>query len=146
MPAGEVCALVMIDLDYFKGINDTFGHDVGDRYLQSFSAVMNDMPAEHCLTARRSGDEFCMMIFGCVDRDDIAGYLETFYAKLAQNQIVLSDTETRTISASSGFAWTGDAASDITELLGRADEALYEVKRDTKGVYGEYGGASSLPD
>lgn len=146
MPAGEVCALVMIDLDYFKGINDTFGHDVGDRYLQSFSAVMNDMPAEHCLTARRSGDEFCMMIFGCVDRDDIAGYLETFYAKLAQNQIVLSDTETRTISASSGFAWTGDAASDITELLGRADEALYEVKRDTKGVYGEYRGASSLPD
>lgn len=141
MPEGDVCALVMIDLDYFKGINDTFGHDVGDRYLQSFSAVMNAMPAEHFLTARRSGDEFCMMVYGCANRDEIAGYLDTFYEKIAQNQVELSDTETRTISASAGFAWTNDFGSDIAELLSRADEALYVVKRDTKGVYGEYGRA-----
>lgn len=141
MPEGDVCALVMIDLDYFKGINDTFGHDVGDRYLQSFSAVMNAMPAEHFLTARRSGDEFCMMVYGCANRDEIAGYLDAFYEKIAQNQVELSDTETRTISASAGFAWTNDFGSDIAELLSRADEALYVVKRDTKGVYGEYGRA-----
>ena len=59
MPEGEVAAAVMLDLDYFKGINDTYGHDIGDRYLQSFSAVMDSMPDEHFLTARRSGDEFC---------------------------------------------------------------------------------------
>lgn len=138
MPEGDVCALVMIDLDYFKGINDTFGHDVGDRYLQSFSAVMDAMPAEHFLTARRSGDEFCMMVYSCADRDEIVGYLDAFYEKIAQNQVELSDTETRTISASAGFAWTNDFGSDIAELLSRADEALYVVKRDSKGVYGEY--------
>ena len=141
MPDGEVCALVMIDLDYFKGINDTFGHDAGDRYLQSFSKVMSAMPADHFLTARRSGDEFCMMVYGCQSREEIEGQMDAFYEKIRQNQIALSDTETRTISASSGFAWTGDAGSDIAELLGRADEALYVVKRDTKGVYGGYGGA-----
>lgn len=140
LEAGEVCAIVMLDLDYFKGINDTFGHDVGDRYLQSFAAVMSSMPREHFLTARRSGDEFCMMIFACQGRDEIVSCLNEFYGKLGENQIELSATETRAISASAGFAWTANDNSAISELLARADEALYEVKRDTKGTYGEYAG------
>ncbi len=140
MPKGDVCALVMIDLDYFKSINDTFGHDVGDRYLQGFSAVMGAMPAGHCLAARRSGDEFCMMVFGCGSKEEITGYLDAFYERLAQDRIVLSETEARTVSASAGYAWTDDAGARIADLLSRADEALYEVKRDIKGIYGEYRG------
>lgn len=142
--AGEVCAVVMLDLDFFKGINDTFGHDVGDRYLQSFSAVMSSMPLEHFLAARRSGDEFCMMIFNCQSRDEIVNCMNEFFEKLGENQVVLSDTETRTISASAGFAWTGDAKASVSELLSQADEALYEVKRDTKGTFGEYAGQKIL--
>lgn len=138
MPDGEVCAVVMMDLDYFKGINDTFGHDAGDRYLQGFASVMSAMSTAHFLTARRSGDEFCMMIHGCRDHGEIVGHLTEFYAKLAQNPVALSDTESRAISASAGYAWTKDAASDITKLLSCADEALYAVKRDTKGTFGEY--------
>ena len=141
MPRGNVCSIVMFDLDYFKGINDTFGHDAGDRYLQGFAAVMGDMPAEFFLTARRSGDEFCMMIYGCGSRDEIKGYLDIFYERLTRNQIILSDTESRTVSASAGFSWTGDPGSEIAALLSHADEALYEVKRDKKGIYGEYRGA-----
>lgn len=138
MPEGKVCAVVMLDLDYFKGINDTFGHDVGDRYLQSFAAVMNTMPQEHYLTARRSGDEFCMMIYDCDDRADIVRHLEDFYTALGKNQIALSDTETRIISASAGFSWTADSSEEISVLLSHADEALYEIKKATKGTYGEY--------
>ena len=138
MPEGKVCAAVMLDLDYFKGINDTFGHDVGDRYLQSFAAVMNTMPQEHYLTARRSGDEFCMMIYDCDDRADIVRHLEDFYTALGKNQIALSDTETRIISASAGFSWTADSSEEISVLLSHADEALYEIKKATKGTYGEY--------
>ena len=137
---GEVCAVVMLDLDFFKGINDTFGHDVGDRYLQNFSAVMSAMPTEHFLTARRSGDEFCMMLFGCRNRFEIIRYMNHFYDKLRKNHVPLSETETRVISASAGFAWTSDSNTDISELLSHADEALYEVKRDIKGTYGEYSG------
>lgn len=135
---GEVCAVVMVDLDFFKGINDTYGHDIGDRYLQSFSAVMSNMPTEHFLTARRSGDEFCMMLFGCQDRFEIIRYLNYFYERLGENEVVLSETESRAISASAGFAWTSEADTDISELLSRADEALYKVKRGIKGTYGEY--------
>lgn len=137
---GEVCAVVMLDLDFFKGINDTFGHDVGDRYLQNFSAVMSAMPPEHFLTARRSGDEFCMMLFGCRNRFEIIRYMNHFYDTLRKNHVPLSETESRVISASAGFAWTSDTDTDISELLSHADEALYEVKRDTKGTYGEYTG------
>ena len=138
MPEGEVAAAVMLDLDYFKGINDTYGHDIGDRYLQGFSSVMDSMPDEHFLTARRSGDEFCMMVFGCRDKDEVEKYLDDFYGRLRENQVSLSETERRPISASAGYACTADADTDISALLSDADEALYAVKRDTKGTYGGY--------
>lgn len=138
MASGSACAIVMLDLDCFKEVNDTFGHDVGDKYLQSFSAVMKDMPTDHVLTSRRSGDEFCMMIFECEDREEIVTYLDDFYDKLGKNKVTMSQTETRVISASAGFAWTKDPNADISGLLGQADEALYAVKRDTKGRFGEY--------
>ena len=48
---------------------------------------------------------------------------------------MLSETEARTVSASAGYAWTDDAGARIADLLSRADEALYEVKRDIKGIY-----------
>ncbi len=138
MPQEHICAVVMIDLDHFKSINDTYGHDVGDTYLQSFSAVMQSMPEEHFLTARRSGDEFCMMIFGCKSREEITGYLDKFYETLRSNPIALSPDKNKVISASSGFAWTADPSDSIRQLLSQADEALYEIKRQTKGRYGEY--------
>lgn len=135
----QICAIVMLDLDYFKSINDTYGHDVGDAYLQSFSAVMQSMPQDHFLTARRSGDEFCMIIFGCSSHEEIIGYLDQFYEALKEHPAALGPEETKVISASSGFAWTSDPSGSIHKLLSQADEALYNIKRQTKGCYGEYG-------
>lgn len=141
MDSGKVSAVVMVDLDYFKSINDTYGHDAGDRYLQGISDIMKSMPAEHFLTSRRSGDEFCMLVFGCDSRDEIISYMDSFYDALRENAVTLSDTDTKTISASCGFALTDNSKSDIEELLKHADEALYEVKRGIKGKYTEYGGS-----
>ncbi len=138
MPSCTVCGMVMLDLDYFKTINDTYGHNAGDRYLQEFSAVMKSMPLEHFLTARRSGDEFCMMLFGCKDRDEMIHLLDLFFETVRLRQVPLSESQCKSISVSGGFAWTGDPNESIYELLGHADEALYEVKRETKGTYTEY--------
>lgn len=85
LPEGKVSAVVMLDLDHFKAINDTFGHDAGDRYLQGFSSVMQSLPKEHVLSARRSGDEFCMMIHDCEDKSRIRQYMDLFYGTLKQN-------------------------------------------------------------
>lgn len=138
MPDGKICAIVMIDLDFFKSINDTFGHDIGDRYLQSFSGIMQSMPSEHFVTARRSGDEFCMMIFDCDKKSDITRFLDHFYATLKKHPVVISDTESITISASCGFVCTGYPETELSKLLEQADHALYEMKRDIKGSYLEY--------
>ncbi len=138
IPAGKLCAVVMIDLDYFKSINDTFGHDIGDRYLQHFSATMHSMPQEHFLTARRSGDEFCMMIYDCADKAEIIRYLNMFYEAIGNAPVALSDSQSKIVSASCGYAWTDNRSADISELLSHADEALYEVKKETKGRYAEY--------
>lgn len=138
MISGNLCAIAMLDLDNFKSINDTFGHDAGDQYLQGFSSVLKSMPLEHFLTARRSGDEFCMMIFGCKEKAEITGYLDEFYKVLENHPVQLSADETKPISASCGFACTADPYSSVHELLSHADEALYDIKRETKGQYGEY--------
>lgn len=140
MQPGKTAAVIMLDLDYFKSINDNYGHDIGDRYLQSFADVMKAMPQTRTLSARRSGDEFCMFFYDCDDRAKVIQYLDIFYEMLAQNPVALSDTQTKVISASCGFVITDGAEQSITELLNHADEALYEVKRGTKGRYAEYGG------
>ena len=96
------------------------------------------MPENHFLSARRSGDEFCMLIFDCANRAEITDHLNNFYETLRQNTVALSDTQTKIISTSCVFVLTTDAKSSITELLSRADEALYKVKRSAKGRYVEY--------
>lgn len=148
MTSGKTAAMAMLDLDHFKSINDTYGHDAGDLYLQSFANVMHSMPAEHFLCARRSGDEFCMLIFDCEDRAHIIRHLDFFYETLHGCKVVLSEDPSTaiSISASCGFSLADGAGIDIGTLLNHADEALYEVKRSTKGKYAEYNGHESIPD
>ncbi len=140
MPAGMCCAAVMLDLDSFKQVNDTFGHDAGDKYLQGFADILKTFPKEHVLTARRSGDEFCMMLYNCGGEAELLGYLKLLYDMLAKTPVNLSGQESRLIGASCGFAWTMDYKEDIIELIAHADEALYEAKRDGKGTYRKYRG------
>ncbi len=138
LPEDEICAAVMMDLDSFKTINDTYGHDIGDKYLESFAKVMLSMPEEHYITARRSGDEFCMFIFHCHDVPEVRGYVNEFYKVLNECPVILSETNNIVISASAGFACADGTQQSITVLLNHADEALYEVKNETKGRYREY--------
>lgn len=131
-------AVVMLDLDDFKSINDNYGHDAGDEYLKGFSNIMASMPKEHFLSSRRSGDEFCMLIFDCKDKAEIVDHLNEFYAALRATPVLLDDQHTRIISASCGFALADRENDEIETLLSRADEALYDVKRGSKGTFVEY--------
>ena len=138
MSQEKVCAVAMLDLDHFKAINDVYGHDAGDRYLQGFADVMRCMPREHTMTARRSGDEFCMMLFDCENEGEITAHLDAFYGVLQGKEVILGDGQTLQISVSCGYAPMQKEGDDITQLLSRADEALYEVKRSSKGKYARY--------
>lgn len=128
---------VMLDLDSFKEINDTYGHDKGDIYLRSFADIMRMMPKEHCLVCRRAGDEFSMMIYGYTDREEIRALLHEFWGMLEEANVSLSE-QTRNIRASGGVAWCDNPGMDIAVLLSQADEALYSAKRKGKGCFEEY--------
>ncbi len=138
MPSGEIAAFVMLDLDSFKNVNDTYGHDAGDRYLQHFASIMQAMPEEHCLTSRRSGDEFCMMLFGCREKYEVVRLLDLFFETLINNKISLGNSQATSIKASAGFSCTDGAITNVSLLLHQADQALYNVKKGDKGNYAEY--------
>ena len=138
MDASRVAAVVMMDMDHFKSINDSYGHDAGDRYLQSFADILKSMPKEHFLSSRRSGDEFCMLVFDYDSSADIISRLDLLYETLRKKPVTLSDTQTIYISVSCGFALADRTSENITELLNHADQALYEVKRNTKDKYAAY--------
>lgn len=134
----KICACVMLDLDLFKEINDTYGHDVGDKYLISFAEMMKELPKEHCVPARRSGDEFCIFLYDCRDKEEVRQILESFWRMLKAREVELSENHVRTISVSGGVAWTdGEETTDINSLLKQADASLYNAKQNAPGYYVE---------
>lgn len=138
MKTGEMCAIVMMDLDSFKQINDNYSHDVGDKYLQNFGMLLQSQSEDHCLTARRSGDEFCMMIYGYRTKEEIEEQLRQFWELLEKTPVQLALKEWKAIRASGGYVCTTRSEMDITVLLHLADKALYRAKKRQKGTFTEY--------
>ena len=129
----------MMDLDSFKQINDNYSHDVGDKYLQSFGMLLQSQSEDHCLTARRSGDEFCMMIYGYRTKEEIEEQLRQFWELLEKTPVQLALKEWKAIRASGGYVvCTTRSEMDITALLHLADKALYHAKERQKGTFIEY--------
>lgn len=137
-PTEKMSACVMIDLDGFKSINDTYGHDAGDRYLLAFAEMLKELPKEHCLPARRSGDEFCLFIFDCCDKEEINSCVDQFWMMLKERKVEFTADHAQAISASGGITYIKDVFDDLNLFLKQADEALYMAKRNGKGHCVEY--------
>lgn len=80
-------------------------HDVGDKYLESFAALLKGLPQEHCLVSRRSGDEFCIFICGFQDISEIQKILKELWRKLREEEAVITQDVIRRIRASGGVAY-----------------------------------------
>lgn len=129
------CAMMMMDLDHFKSINDKYGHDWGDTYLQFTAELLRRFEGEDGITARRSGDEFCVFVHHFVSRKLIVDRLNDFYRELESSLLLFPDGERRTISISVGLAWYGEELTDYETLMKAADEALYEAKAMGRNTY-----------
>lgn len=147
---GRGLALLLIDLDGFKTVNDTRGHAVGDRLLRCVAQRLLDQVRESDLVARYGGDEFVVVCEG-VEAEAVALALAQKLLAALEPTCQIGD-EQFTVSASIGVAWAAGhgaragraGASTVTEgapaiepeaLLARADEAMYQAKRMGKGRY-----------
>jgi len=119
-------ALVMLDLDNFKNVNDTLGHATGDALLQEVARRLQMVVREGDLLGRLGGDEFAILIHN-LEHIELAERL-TKRVLLALQQPVTIDGRTITVSASLGIASYPDCASDATQLMKCADIALYRSK------------------
>jgi diguanylate cyclase (GGDEF)-like protein len=125
-------ALALVDLDFFKSINDELGHAAGDAALITFANVVRNEIRDSDLFARLGGDEFAI-VFHDTAPGDAARMLDAIYTRLGRTPLRF-DGATRLLSASCGVAallWD-DTPETAKE---RADKALYEAKRQGRGRY-----------
>jgi diguanylate cyclase (GGDEF)-like protein len=125
-------ALFMIDIDNFKALNDTFGHQVGDEFLIEFAAKLKKSFRDTDIVGRVGGDEFFALMRNVSDKVTI----ENKAADLLRTvQSICSDYEKISLSGSIGIAVYPECGKSIEALYLRADTALYQAKREGKNRY-----------
>jgi diguanylate cyclase (GGDEF)-like protein len=130
--SGRILGLIYIDLDKFKSINDTYGHHVGDLYLQAVALRMSRQLLGGDMLARLGGDEFAALVslqHGRSDMDKILARLESCFDEPFSVEGILLHGE-----ASIGFAFFPEDGATQDSLLSAADTAMYAVKNTKKNL------------
>ena len=117
-------ALLMTDLDNLKTINDTYGHDWGDQYLRQTGRCLAASTPPGTLSARLSGDEFMLLLYGYDSRDAVREELEKLRAALQDSASILPSGSELHISISGGVAWYPEDSTDFNTLKKYADFAM----------------------
>ena len=125
---GKLAAMIMIDLDHFKEVNDTFGHAAGDKLLEDVGKVLNDSFKGRDIVGRMGGDEFMIFMTDIKSEND-AILISSRLNKMLTKRIVKTQGEV-TISASIGIAICDSDMTDYEALFKRADKALYTTKEN----------------
>jgi len=123
-------AILFVDLDDFKTVNDTFGHDAGDHVLKSVADRLSESIRDVDTAARIGGDEFIVILNGINSSDDASAVAEKLMSVIPQ--AIDYNNNPINIGASIGVAIYPDHASNSDELLKHADTAMYSVKNRTK--------------
>ena len=139
--------LMFIDLDNFKGYNDTFGHDVGDLILKSMADIFVQVCGAYGEVSRYGGDEFIVFLY-TDDREKIEELAKEIYVQIEKTdgfKDAITETlgeqitidENRKISCSIGIITSHEVTTeeDINEMVKQADDLMYSVKMSTKGTY-----------
>jgi diguanylate cyclase (GGDEF)-like protein/PAS domain S-box-containing protein len=127
-------ALMFIDLDRFKWVNDNIGHDAGDELLRQVAGRLSACVREADTVARMGGDEFTVILPEVVDRQAIENIAQRMLVGLAMPFTLLGEKEV-SISGSIGIALYPQDSEDLDTLLKHADSAMYRAKHDGKNNF-----------
>ena len=130
---GRRCAVIYIDMDEFKGINDSLGHSVGDALLTEVAKRLKGCVRRTDVVARLGGDEFAIVWTDLKDREELIALMERIHAAIREpfeclGHRLLTD-------ASMGVALAPEDGSDLDQLLRNADLAMYSAKADGRRTY-----------
>ena len=134
----KMAAMVSIDLDKLKTINDTHGHESGDEYIRAFGNLLNTVLPKKSIIARFGGDEFLIFLYGFDSKDEIKHEIVKLNIAINNSVLKLLDSTEISISASGGIAYYPDHSTSIDILMKYADFAMYTVKRGTRGAFAEF--------
>jgi diguanylate cyclase (GGDEF)-like protein len=132
--AEQPFSLMYIDLDNFKPINDSHGHQVGDHVLITVAERLRSVVGPQDVCARLGGDEFAILLRGVNDVQTIRSIAQRVVSNIALPIAYVDGIEMR-VTASVGVARSSDDACSIDQLKHRADVALYEVKRRSRNGF-----------
>jgi diguanylate cyclase len=128
--AGRPCGLVLLDLDDFKSVNDSLGHEAGNDLLTAVGRRLTALPAPVTLAARLSGDEFALLIHG--DADQTAAAAHRAWQAISSTSIPVGGQQLP-VRASVGYT-TARLGLSARQLLRHADQAMYRAKTSSTGV------------
>ena len=123
--SGRPLSIITVDVDHFKRINDTHGHDVGDQVLQRLAATLATRLRQSDVVARLGGEEFAVLL----PDTDLEG-ARTIAQELVDSQACLGYPVIGGLTISAGVSTLRGAEDSAQELLRRGDMALYQAKRE----------------
>lgn len=124
---GGALSVLMLDIDHFKRINDTYGHQMGDAVIQRLAGVCREQVRDLDVTGRLGGEEFAVTMPNA-DNAQAMQLAERLRAAIAAASVALPDGQSLRFTASIGAATRPDGPSDLATLLDQADRALYRAK------------------
>jgi len=130
---GTRLALLFVDIDGFKPVNDRHGHDIGDLLLQHLAATLSQSVRQADVVARFGGDEFVVLLTDVAGRDSVAAVATKLIDTLSQPCQLREHTVA--VGASVGIALYPADATDADHLMSKADQAMYEVKRSGRQAF-----------
>ncbi|WP_428696493.1 diguanylate cyclase domain-containing protein [Stappia sp.] len=125
------CAVLCVDLDRFKAVNDTYGHAAGDMVIRTVAWRIASAVGERGMAARIGGDEFIILLRDGLERDAVLLLCDTIVESVCEEIPV--DGGRASVGASIGVAWWPDDAVTAKSVIRSADEALYQAKKDGRG-------------
>jgi diguanylate cyclase (GGDEF)-like protein/PAS domain S-box-containing protein len=136
-------AVLFVDLDHFKAINDSFGHDAGDQVLAEVGHRLSRLSRNADTVARLGGDEFIVLCGALRDDDDVGLIADRIVQEIRAPYV--EDGRDLSITCSVGIVLTSDRLTEPEQLIRDADEAMYEAKETGRDRYRFYDSAQRIP-